>query len=105
MTREWLSQEQIDERMRDRIADQLAKDIAAYDGSPGTAKEVARGLAAVHEMGIGLEGTTFGELSPVWEDEIQDRVRQAETGSVELIPGDEVLRAIEAELRARRGRR
>jgi hypothetical protein len=51
MTKRWLSQGQIDERMRDRIADQRAKDIAAYDGSRGAAKEVVRGLAAVSEIG------------------------------------------------------
>ena len=41
MTKQWLSQEQIDERMRERIAGQLSKDIAAYDGSPGAAKEIS----------------------------------------------------------------
>ena len=52
-----------------------------------------------------LDGTTYGELSPSWEDEIQSRLRDAENGTVELIPGDEVFQAIEAELQARRGRR
>ena len=51
-----------------------------------------------------LDGTTYGELSPAWEDEIQNRLRDAEAGTTELIPGDEVFKAIEAELRARRGR-
>lgn len=54
MTNQWLSQEQIDERMRDRVAAQLSKDIAAYDGSPGVAKEILRGLAAARMMGIDL---------------------------------------------------
>jgi hypothetical protein len=54
MTKQWLSQEQIDEHMRDRIAAQLSKDISAYDGSPGAAKEILRGLAAAREMGIDL---------------------------------------------------
>ena len=105
MTKQWLSQEQIFERMRHRITDQLAKDIAAYDGSPGAAKEVSRGLAAGREMGIDVEGTTSGELGSAWEHEIQNRLRQAETGTAELIPGVEVFTAIEAELRARRARR
>ncbi len=52
-----------------------------------------------------LEGTTYGELGPAWEDEIQNRLRDAENGIAELIPGDEVFQAIEAELQARRGRR
>lgn len=54
MTKQWLSQDQIDERMRERIAVQLSKDIAAYDGSPGAAKEILRGLAAARSMGIDL---------------------------------------------------
>jgi putative addiction module component (TIGR02574 family) len=52
-----------------------------------------------------LDGTPYGELSPAWEDEIQNRLRDAENGTAELIPGDEVFQAIEAELQARRGRR
>jgi putative addiction module component (TIGR02574 family) len=52
-----------------------------------------------------LEGTDYGELSPAWEAEIQSRLRDAEDGSAELIPGDDVFKEIEAELQARRGRR
>ena len=52
-----------------------------------------------------LDGTPYGELSPAWEDEIQNRLHDAENGTAELIPGDEVFQAIEAELQARRGRR
>lgn len=51
-----------------------------------------------------LERTTYGELSPAWEDEIQRRSRAVDDGSAELIPGEDVFREIEAELRARRGR-
>ena len=51
-----------------------------------------------------LEATTYGELSPAWEEEIQRRLRAVADGSAELIPGDDVFREIEAELRARRGR-
>jgi len=54
MTSQWLSQEQVDERMRERISAQLSKDIAAYDGSPTAAKEILRGLAAARTMGIDL---------------------------------------------------
>jgi len=50
-----------------------------------------------------LDGTTYGELSPAWEEEIQRRLRAVEDGTAELIPGDDVFREIEAELRARRG--
>lgn len=52
-----------------------------------------------------LDGTNYGQLSPVWEAEIQNRLRDAENGTAELIPGDDVFKAIEAELRARRERR
>jgi hypothetical protein len=52
-----------------------------------------------------LEGTDYGALSSVWETEIQNRLRDAENGSAELIPGEDVFKEIEAELQARRGRR
>ena len=52
-----------------------------------------------------LESTDYGQLSPAWEEEVQRRLRAVEDGSAELIPGDEVFREIEAELRARRGRK
>jgi hypothetical protein len=51
-----------------------------------------------------LERTAYGELSPAWEDEIQCRGRAVDDGTAELIPGEDVFREIEAELRARRGR-
>jgi putative addiction module component (TIGR02574 family) len=51
-----------------------------------------------------LEGTSYGELGVAWEAEIQNRLRDAEAGTAELIPGEDVFKAIEAELRARRGR-
>jgi hypothetical protein len=54
MTKQWLSQEEIDDRMRERISVQLSKDIAGYDGSPAAAKEILRGLAAARTMGIDL---------------------------------------------------
>ncbi len=49
-----------------------------------------------------LDGTAYGELSPAWEEEIQRRLRAVDDGTAELIPGDDVFREIEAELRARR---
>jgi hypothetical protein len=52
-----------------------------------------------------LDGTNYGQLSLAWEAEIQSRLRDAENETAELIPGDDVFKAIEAELRARRGRR
>ena len=44
MTKEWLTQGEIDEHIRRRVAAQLSADIAAYDGSPSAAKEILRGL-------------------------------------------------------------
>ena len=54
MTKEWLTQGEIDEHIRLRVAAQLSKDIAAYDGSPSAAKEILRGLASARMMGIDL---------------------------------------------------
>jgi hypothetical protein len=52
-----------------------------------------------------LADTSYGELSPAWELEIEERARSVDQGSAELIPGEDVFREIEAELQARRGRR
>lgn len=54
MTKEWLTQAEMDDRIRGRVADQLRRDIAAYDGSPIAAKEILRGLAAARTMAIDL---------------------------------------------------
>jgi hypothetical protein len=54
MKKEWLTQGEIDEHIRRRVADQLSSDIAAYDGSPSVAKEILRGFAAARTMGIDL---------------------------------------------------
>jgi len=51
-----------------------------------------------------LDGPAYGELRPAWEEEIQRRLRAVDDGTAELIPGADVSREIEAELRARRGR-
>jgi hypothetical protein len=50
----WHTQAEVDALMKARIADQLAADIAAYDGSPEAAKEILRGLAAARTMQIDL---------------------------------------------------
>jgi hypothetical protein len=80
----------------------------------GRAKEVVRkelldleptDRAEVAEDALrSLDRTAYGDLSPAWEDEIQRRARAVDDGSAELIPGEDVFREIEAELRARRGR-
>jgi len=54
MTKEWLTQGEVDDHIRRRVIDQLTRDIAAYDGSPLAAKEILRGLAAARTMGIDL---------------------------------------------------
>jgi hypothetical protein len=54
MTERWLSQEEVDEHMRRRVAAQLAEDIAAYDGAAAAAKEILRGLVTARQMGIDL---------------------------------------------------
>lgn len=54
MKQEWLTQGQIDDHIRRRVADQLSRDISGYDGSPVAAKEILRGLAAARTMGLDL---------------------------------------------------
>jgi hypothetical protein len=66
MKQEWLTQGEIDDHIRRRVVDQLSRDIAGYDGSPVTAKEILRGLAAARTMGI--------DLSP-FEDALAERHR------------------------------
>jgi len=50
----WHEQAEVDAIVRTRVAEQLARDIAAYDGSPVAAKEILRGLAAARTMDIDL---------------------------------------------------
>ena len=66
MTKEWLTQGEIDDHIRHRVVDQLTRDIAAYDGSPVAAKEILRGLAAARTMRI--------DLAP-FEDALAERHR------------------------------
>ena len=66
MTKDWLSQGEVDDHIRRRVVDQLTRDIAAYDGSPLAAKEILRGLAAARTMGI--------DLAPL-EDALAERHR------------------------------
>ena len=54
MTKEWLTQGEVDDHIRRRVTEQLSRDIAGYDGSPTAAKEILRGLAAARTMGIDL---------------------------------------------------
>jgi hypothetical protein len=67
MTKEWLNQAEVDDHIRRRVVDQLTRDIASYDGSPVTAKEILRGLAAARTMGI--------DLGP-FEDALTERHRK-----------------------------
>jgi hypothetical protein len=54
MTKEWLTQGEVDDHIRRRVSEQLSRDISNYDGSPVSAKEILRGLAAARTMGIDL---------------------------------------------------
>jgi len=79
----------------------------------GRAKELLKGellkldpvdRAEVAEDALkSLDPTDYGTLSPAWEAEIRRRLRDAEDRPEDLIPGEDVFREIEAELRARRG--
>jgi len=46
----WHEQEEVDRITRDGIADKLNDLIGRYDGSPETAKEILRGLAAARML-------------------------------------------------------
>ena len=76
-----------------------AKDIveAALKLDPQARAEVAQ------EILESLANSTYGELSPAWEEELDRRVREIEDGRVQLIPSDQVFTEIEASLRTRRG--
>jgi putative addiction module component (TIGR02574 family) len=78
-----------------RAKDALKKELLDLD--PADRAEVAEDALR------SLEGTSCGEVSPAWEAEIERRLHAVEDGTAELIPGDEVFREIEAELRARHG--
>ena len=39
MKKEWLTQGEVDDHIRRRVADQLSRDIASYDGSPEFTKD------------------------------------------------------------------
>jgi putative addiction module component (TIGR02574 family) len=79
-----------------RAKEVLKKELMELD--PAERAEVAE------EALESLAGTSYGELSPAWEQELERRVKSLDDGSAELIPGEDVFKEIEAELRARRGR-
>ena len=54
MTKEWLTQGEIDDHIRRRVVDQLTATSPPTTGSPVAAKEILRGLAAAATMGIDL---------------------------------------------------
>jgi hypothetical protein len=62
-------------------------------------------ILATSHRGAGGAKVAHGELSPAWELGIEQRAKSVDQGSVELIPGEDVFKEIEAELQARRGRR
>ena len=53
--KKWLTQPEIDDRGRERIADKLSALIRAYDGSPAVAKEILRGFVAARQMDMDLK--------------------------------------------------
>lgn len=66
----WHTQDEVDAVVRERVSEQLRKDIAAYDGAPDAAKEILRGLAAARTMNI--------DLRP-FEDALAERHRQLDS--------------------------
>ena len=80
-----------------RVKDVVKKELMELD--PVERAEVAEDAIR------SLADSGYGQLSPAWELEIERRLRAIDDGSAELIPGDEVFKEIEAELRARRAGR
>lgn len=62
----WHKQSEIDEIARDGVAIKLNELIRGYDGSPETAKEILRGLAAARAMDMDCR---------VFEDALAERHR------------------------------
>jgi putative addiction module component (TIGR02574 family) len=75
-----------------------AKEIvqAALKLDPQVRAEVAQ------EILESIEASSYGELSPAWEEELDRRVREIEEGRVQLVPAEQVFAEIEASLRTRR---
>jgi hypothetical protein len=57
MTRKY-SQDEVDQRARDLIAEKLNRLIETFDGSDKAAKEILRGLVAAQEMGMDIRRFT-----------------------------------------------
>jgi putative addiction module component (TIGR02574 family) len=76
-----------------------AKEIveAALKLDPRVRAEVAE------EIIESLADSSYGELSPASEQELDGRAKEIEEGRVELLPAEQVFAEIEASLRARRG--
>jgi len=51
----WHTEEEVDALVRERVSEQLRRDIGSYDGTPAAAKEILRGLAAARMMSIDLD--------------------------------------------------
>ena len=87
-----------DPRYTETAMTTAAKEIvdAALKLEPQTRAEVAEDI--LESLGT----SSYGELSPAWEEEIARRVREIEEGSVQMIPAEQVFTEIEASLRARR---
>jgi putative addiction module component (TIGR02574 family) len=61
--------------------------------------------AIASEILDSLKDSTYGRLSPEWEEEIQRRLHDVEGGRTELIPAERVFAEVEAELQAHRAPR
>lgn len=75
---------------------ELAKVIAAGKALDSDEREVAS-LASGH-----VEDDEQAEIDGAWNDEIDRRIQDVLTGTVELVDGEETRRIVRAELAARR---
>lgn len=75
---------------------ELAKVIAAGKALDSDEREIAS-LALGH-----VEDDEQAEIDGAWNDEIDRRIQDVLTGTVELVDGEETRRIVRAELAARR---
>lgn len=70
--------EQLKARARERVAEQLRKDIAALDGTARTMREVQEGMQAAE--GLGLDLRPFTSALEARQREVSGRAKPARHG-------------------------
>ena len=82
--------------MRYTTTDGPSKDLnAIQDGSLGDKMGIA-GVQLIQRLVLSLESPSAEELTSEWLVEAQRRTMELDNGSVQAVPGDEVLRKARA---------